>query len=196
MPGGHEGKNHGRGEEGPGPGLRNCPGPLLQHAGQDHEHTLAEDHGDPVEGIADAHEGRLPSLIQGQHVITVRGDVVRGRCEAGDDEQDEHPREGGGGGKRRGEHADGDRHQQLHRDDPPPFALENVHEGAPQRLDEPGKADEAGQQGQPGVVHAQVLENHDGNRVHDKIRKAFREIQGRNPEPGSARFHRSRVVPG
>ena len=196
MVGRHEGQDGGRREEGPGPGLGHGPGPFLQPAGQDDEHALPEHHRDPVEGIADAHEGRLPSLVQRQHVIAVRRDVVRGGGESGDDEQDEHPGEGGGGREYRGKGADGDGHQQLHRHDPPAFALENVHEGAPERLHEPREADQAGEQGQPGVVHAEVLEDHDGNRVHDKVRKAFREIEGRNPEPGSARFHRSRVVPG
>ena len=193
---GHEGQDGGRREEGPGPGLGDGPGPLFQPAGQDDENPLAEHHRDPVERIADAHKGRLPSLVQGEHIIAVRGDVVRGGGESGDDEQDEHPREGRSGRKRRGQDADGDGHQQLHRDDPPALALENVHEGAPERLHEPGKADQAGQQGQPGIVHPEVLEDHHGDRVHDKVRKSFREIQGRYPEPGSARFHRSRVVPG
>ena len=189
-------QNNRSGEQRDAPRTGHDARPLLQPAGQNDQNTLPEHHRNAVERVSDAHKGRLPPLVQADHVESVRRDVMRRGSETGDDEQDQGPGERRGRGKSDRQQGDGGRHQQLHRHNPPALALENVHERAPERLDKPGKADQAGQEGQPAVVHPQVLEDDDGDRVDDKIRKAFRKIQGGNPQPGRACFHRSRVVPG
>ena len=185
MPQGDEREEHGRGEQGDAPGARDGAQALLQHARQYHDHALPEDRRDAVEGAADAHEGGLLLLLQGDHIVAVRGDVVRGGGEGDDVEDDQRPAEDVRADAQR-EAGEADGAQQLHQHDPPALGADHVHEGAPQGLDDPGEVEQGGVHGQVAVRHAQALEHRHGDVVDDEVGNALGEVERGDPPPGGA----------
>ena len=191
-----EGAEEDRGDaEGQAPGGRNVR-PGLENARERDEGALDEEVGEAEEGAADADEEGLFLLFQRQHVVAVRRDVIGRRGEGGHPEDDdaqgkERHRDVPAGdlGRLRHRHGQGQAEeeggdQQLHRRDPPAFVAEDVDKRAPDGLDDPREVEKAGVERHLGIAHAELLEHHRGDAVHDEIGNAFREIEGRHPNPG------------
>ena len=190
---------NGRAEQGEAPGLRDISGPALQHAREHYQRTLHKKVGYPVESGPDAHKQRLLLSRKRQHIEAVGGDIMRGRCESRDPEQHQGGREQGDIGPgpcRKGKRQAQEKrhHGQLRGHHPPALGPEDIHEGTPERLDQPGKVQQAGVQGHIGIAHPHLLEQDDGDVVHDEVRDALCEVKRGHPEPGRAGFHK--VVPG
>ena len=177
-------------QQGHPPGLHRTAGAILQPAGQHHQHSLPEDHRHAVEGVADAHESGLGPFVERNHVVAVGRNIVSGRSEAGDHEEDEREGKGGAARQRKGHQRHRNGHQELHHHDPPPLAAENIHERAPEGLEQPRQPDQAGEQRHSAVVHAQILENQDGDGIHNEIREPLEKVERGDPDPRGGMFAR------
>ena len=177
-------KNSGYQQHGP-PGARHVAGAPLKDAAQHHQQALSQHETAAVEGIAYAHERRLPLPVQGQHIVSVRGNVVRSRREGHQHEQHQQHRHRTERQAER-DHRKHGHHCELSQQYPPALAPEDVHEGAPEGLDEPGQADESRQRAQSPVIDAQVLEDRQGYGIDYCIGQALDQIQGRDPRPRTA----------
>ena len=93
-------------------------------------------------------------------------------------------------GSEKGHQRHRDRHQQLHHHDPPPLAAKDIHERAPERLEQPRQPDQAGEQRHPAVVHAQILEDQDGDGIHNEIREPLEKVERGDPDPRGGIFVR------
>ena len=132
-----------------GLGLR----PGVAHTGShDHQRPLPYHHRHAVEERTDPHKHALTVFAQSEHIKTVGGDIVGG---GGEGHQPEH---GQGGGEKAayGEHegyrghAHGYHH--LHGEHPPTLGADDIHEGAPEGLDDPRQIEPRGVEGEFGVA--------------------------------------------
>ena len=163
------------------PCQRNVPARCFQPSGQHHQDTLPEDIGQAVERVADAHEERLFARGQSQHVEAVGGNVVRGRAESHQPEAGQRSlyimvgRDEKGDARHRGSY------QRLHGGYPPAFGLDEVHKGAPQRLDGPGQVEPRGVEGNLRVAKSQPLVQDDGQGHHSYVWQPFGKVEGGDP---------------
>ena len=74
-------------------------------------------------------------------------------------------------------------HYDLHRDDPPPFCLDDVHERAPEELQRPREVKQGCEQRHLPVRNAHLGEHQDGDIVDKEIWNALDEVEGRDPHP-------------
>ena len=155
----------------------------MQHTGNRHENAIAEYHREAVERVADANIPRLVVVIELEHVVTVGGNVVGGAAEC-HQEKEEHralkPERGvereRHAGKRRAE-------QRLHRQHPPPFRLVQIHEGAPERLDDPRQSEPARVKANLAVAHSQLHVHHHSHRHYDDVWQPLGDVKCGNPRP-------------
>ena len=189
MPKSHCRENQGCQQQSVGPGGRNVPRPGFQHPGHNHQHPLAEHGGQTVESAPNPHEKGLFAFGEGQHIESVSGNVVGGTGEGGNPEQYENYRISLGR-DRQSHQNETERNKDLHSRHPPSFGTDNIHEGTPQRLDDPGQIEKTGQQGHLPVGHTHTVEHNHGYAVHDKIRNSLCEIESGHPKPGREFFSR------
>ena len=162
---------------------------ILKEAGKSDKDALSEDGRKAVECASDADKAGLFTLVKCQHIESVSRDVMRrGGKGSYPEERQRRIKERRAGDsfsrnlrKQEREHQHGCRHYALHGDDPPPLGSDDVHERAPEGLDDPWKIKHAGIQGQLTVRHAHVLEHDHGYVVDYEIWDSLCKIQGRDP---------------
>ena len=181
MPDSHHEKEDGTGKKGGVPGAGNVAEAVLEQPGHNHYHPLPEHRCDAVEGAPDAHEKALPVFIQRQHIVSVRGYVVRGGEHCGDVEEDQGEGEGPDGfactmRQREGDGGEADGHQRLHHHYPPALGAHHVHQRTPEGFYHPREIEEAGIHRKVGVAHAHTLEHGDRHHVDYEIGYALREV--------------------
>ena len=76
---------------------------------------------------------------------------------------------------------------ELQRHDPAALGAQQVHQRAPQRLDDPGQVQPARVQRDLGVGDAEVLVHHHRQRHHHHVRQALAEVERGDPAPGAVR---------
>ena len=170
---GNYGKEYRADHHGHRPGLRDIGVTGFQKAGDYHQDALPENGRKAVEGASDADKEGLVALVEGDHVVPVRRDVMSRRGEGRDPEDNEgqdKERDRGvarGNDLRRrtrqgqGQPYEGRAHQNLHGDHPPALGPDNVHKGAPEGFYDPGKIEDTGIGRYVRVGHSHLLE-HDG----------------------------------
>ena len=101
-----------------------------------------------------------------QHIVTIRSDIVRGRCESGDDEehqsQPEHTdrrtllRHRGRIGIRQSERQEDTKsgHQHLHGNNPPTLGFDHIDQRTPNPFQEPREIKQCGEECQLVVGHS------------------------------------------
>ena len=125
--------------------------------------------------------GRLLLVVERRHVQAVAGDVVRGRRIG---EQEQHRDAGREPHRQLQRH----RHQRQARrtgelpgDDDQLLAARQFQERAPQRLERPGQAQQAGPARDLVIGHAHVLEHQAGDQHDDEELHALHEVQAGHP---------------
>ena len=163
--------------------------PQLQRACQRHQSAIAEDDGQPVECVTDAHEPSLMVLVEFEHVVAVGGNVVRGT-------RKRHEEEAEHGALKPERRIERERYacqrraeQGLHGQHPPALGLVEVDKRAPEGLDDPRQAEPAGVERNICVAHAQLHVHHYGHAHHNHVGKAFGHVESWNPTPGISMFH-------
>ena len=125
------------------PGFRDGHPLLFVIAGHHDQKPIRKHHGQPKEGRANAREEGLHLLRQGQHIVAIQRNIVRGG-EKGSGEEDPQ-RNGQKGLSRNGQGgpAQKSRDQHLHREHPRALLAVEVEPRRPQHLEDPGPDDQA-----------------------------------------------------
>ena len=172
---------------------RHCPHPggpfrntrAVERPGQHHKSPLSGEHRTLVEDVSQPRTDRLRMVIQRDHVISIRGNIMGCGTECGQQEAGDQPSVR----PARAEHeCDGgktqsDRH--LGGEHPSPLGSVRVHQGSPEELQAPRQSDHSGPERHCAVGHSETGEHHHGNAGCDSERQTFREIDAGNPSPAA-----------
>ncbi len=161
---------------------------LYKDSREVNQSTLTGNGGHTPESIADTNKKRLFVGIQPQHIEAVGCNIVRSRTESNKPEKDQAPlykircRNGKPG--QRQQHT----HQHLHGHSPKPFGTNIVDKRSPEGLNNPGKVQPAGIQGNIGIRQTKILVNNSRHGNNNGIGQTLCKIEAGNPSPRIDRF--------
>ena len=104
---------------------------MFKEAGERHERAVHEDDGESIERIAQSDVLRLVVLVKLYHVEAVGRDVVCGTGERHCEEEEHRALKPERRRQREGDASQRTAHEQLHREHPPAFCLQQVDERTP-----------------------------------------------------------------